>query len=153
MNKYLNTNNNTDEISEIQGNDYSNFNINYNNISTNNNITQSNYYNNTNNIETENCVTSDNNIESEIETDLKKYAKAFNSKNMMNKRSSFKNNNIPIQEGGKKVDIIEDYLMKLKNYGYPEMGKIYLSPVYREQEKTHNFFEFFHCLEHLLTFH
>lgn len=102
MNKYLNTNNNTDEISEIQGNDYSNYNINYNNISSNNNnITQSNYYNNTNNNETENCVTSDNNIESEIETDLKKYAKAFNSKNMMIKRN-LKNNNIPIPEEGKK---------------------------------------------------
>ena len=142
MNKYLNTNNNTDEISEIQGNDYSNYNINYNNISSNNNnITQSNYYNNTNNNETENCVTSDNNIESEIETDLKKYAKAFNSKNMMIKRN-LKNNNIPIPEEGKKVDVIEDYLMKLKNYGYPEMGKIYLSPDIHEQEKTYNFFEY-----------
>ena len=42
----------------------------------------------------------------------------------------------------KKVDLIENYLIQLKKFGYPEMGKIYLSPVYREQEKTHNFFEF-----------
>ena len=45
-------------------------------------------------------------------------------------------------EEEKKVDLIENYLIKLKNYGYPEMGKIYLSPDAQEQEKTYNFFEY-----------
>lgn len=42
----------------------------------------------------------------------------------------------------KKVDLIENYLIKLKNYGYPEIGKIYLSSDLQEQEKTFNFFEY-----------
>ena len=151
MKNYLNINNN-EEVSEIQSNTYSNLNLNYNSLSTNNNINHSNSYNDINNNENienlenldniggiennENIDTTNINIESEIETDLKKLAKTFNAKN--NNKNLFSNK----KEEKKKVNLIENYLIKLKNWGYPEMGKIYLSPDIHEQEKTFNFFEY-----------
>ena len=149
MKKYLNKNNNNEELSEMQSNTYSNMNINYNSLSSNNNINHSNSYNDINNNENienidnigaiennENIDTTNINIESEIETDLKKLAKTFNSKN--NNKNLYNNK----QEEKKKVNLIENYLIKLKNWGYPEMGKIYLSLDIHEQEKTFNFFEY-----------
>ena len=140
MQNYLNTN--TEDASLIQSNNYSNLNLNYNSLSSNNNITQSNLYNNLKNTENENYNddNTDDNIESEIETDLKKFAKTFNTRN--NPKKIPKNAYMTNPEEEKKVDLIENYLIKLKNYGYPEMGKIYLSPDVQEQEKTYNFFEY-----------
>ena len=139
MKKYLNKNNNNEELTENQSNTYSNMNINYNSLSTNPNINQSYNDNNDININDENIDITNNNIESEFETDLKKYAKTFNTKNAnINKRIYADNK----QEEKKKVNLIENYLIKLKNWGYPEMGKIYLSPDLQEQEKTFNFFEY-----------
>ena len=151
MKNYLNINNN-EEVSEIQSNTDSNLNLNYNSLSSNNNINHSESYNDINNNENienlehidnigciennENIDTTNINIESEIETDLKKLAKTFNSKN--NNKNLYSNK----QEEKKKVNLIENYLIKLKNWGYPEMGKIYLSPDIHEQEKTFNFFEY-----------
>ena len=140
MQNYLNTN--TEDASLIQSNNYSNLNLNYNSLSSNNNITQSNLYNNIKNTENENYndENTDDNIESEIETDLKKFAKTFNTRN--NQKKIPKNVYMTNPEEEKKVDLIENYLIKLKNYGYPEMGKIYLSPDAQEQEKTYNFFDY-----------
>ena len=141
MKNYLNNNNINEENSENQSNTYSNINLNYNSLSSNPNLNHS--YNDINIIENENIEnienidTTNNNIESEIETDLKKYAKTFNMKNV-NKNIYTSNK----QEEKKKVNLIENYLIKLKNWGYPEMGKIYLSPDLKEQEKTFNFFEY-----------
>ena len=141
MKNYLNNNNINEENSENQSNAYSNINLNYNSLSSNPNLNHS--YNDINIIENENIEnienvdTTNNNIESEIETDLKKYAKTFNMKNV-NKNIYTSNK----QEEKKKVNLIENYLIKLKNWGYPEMGKIYLSPDLQEQEKTFNFFEY-----------
>lgn len=141
MKNYLNNNNINEENSENQSNTYSNINLNYNSLSSNPNLNHS--YNDINIIENENIEnienvdTTNNNIESEIETDLKKYAKTFNMKNV-NKNIYTSNK----QEEKKKVNLIENYLIKLKNWGYPEMGKIYLSPDLQEQEKTFNFFEY-----------
>ena len=140
MNNYLNN----EEISEIPSNTYSNVHLNNNSSSSNNNINHSNSYNDNelNNNEKENIElneqieNSSDNIESEIETDLKRFAKTFKTK------SNNKNMNQNKQEENKKINLIENYLIKLKNYGYPEMGKIYLSPDIHEQEKTFNFFEF-----------
>ena len=136
-------NNNFEETSEIQTNNYSSTNPNYNSISTNININQSNFYNK--NIKHENEIEKYNedytidNIESEIETDLKKFAKTFNiNNNMKNQKNIYESK----AEEEKKVDLIENYLIKLKNYGYPEIGKIYLSSDLQEQEKTFNFFEY-----------
>ena len=141
MQKYFN--NNFEETSEIQTNNYSSTNPNYNSISTNININQSNFYNK--NIKHENEIEKYNedytidNIESEIETDLKKFAKTFNiNNNMKNQKNIYESK----AEEEKKVDLIENYLIKLKNYGYPEIGKIYLSSDLQEQEKTFNFFEY-----------
>ena len=139
MKKYLNKNNNNEELTENQSNTYSNMNINYNSLSTNPNINQSYNDNNDININDENIDITNNNIESEFETDLKKYAKTFNTKNANINKRIYDNNK---QEEKKKVNLIENYLIKLKNWGYPEMGKIYLSPDLQEQEKTFNFFEY-----------
>ena len=140
------TSNNNEEISEIPSNTYSNLNLNYNSVSSNNNINHSNSYNenepNNNENEKENIElnehieNSSDNIESEIETDLKRFAKTFKTKN--NNKTTYSNK----QEEKIKVNLIENYLIKLKNCGYPEMGKIYLSPDAQEQEKTFNFFEY-----------
>jgi hypothetical protein len=140
MNNYKNNNN--VENSEIQSNLInSNINLIYNNLSTNNNMNKHSSSSNDINIndnERENTDNTSNNIESEIEMDLKKYAKSFNvkniSKNMYLNKNKF--------EEQKKVDLIENNLIKLKNCGYPEMGKIYLSPDLHEQEKTFAFFEY-----------
>ena len=133
-------NNNIEEISEIQTNNYSNIKPNYDSISTNTNI---NYNKNIkfheNEMEKYNEDYTIDNIESEIETDLKKFAEEFNKKNNLNNKKKIYDSKI---EEEKKVDLIENYLIKLKNYGYPEMGKIYLSPDLQEQEKTINFFEY-----------
>ena len=94
MSNYLNNNNN-EEISEIQSNTYSNLNLNYNSLSSNNKmINHSISYNEINNNENENDKeninienienienTSDN-IESEIETNKKKFAKTFYNPNI-----------------------------------------------------------------------
>jgi hypothetical protein len=140
MNNYKNNNN--VEISEIQSNLInSNINLIYNNLSTNNNMNNHSSSSNDINIndnERENTDNTSNNIESEIEMDLKKYAKSFNVKNI-NKNMYLNKNKFEEQ---KKVDLIENNLIKLKNCGYPEMGKIYLSPDLHEQEKTFAFFEY-----------
>jgi hypothetical protein len=136
-------NNNFEETTEIQIDNYSNINPNCNTISTNTNINQSNFYNknikHVNEMEKYNEDYTSDNIESEIETDLKKFAKTFNIKNNIKNQKNYYNSKV---EEEKKVDLIENYLIRLKNYGYPEMGKIYLSPDLQEQEKTFNFFEY-----------
>ena len=38
--------------------------------------------------------------------------------------------------------ILDNYIIRLKNFGFPELGKIYLSSDISEQEKTFNFFDF-----------
>jgi hypothetical protein len=140
MNNYKNNNN--VENSEIQSNLInSNINLIYNKLSTNNNMNNHSSSSNDINIndnERENTDNTSNNIESEIEMDLKKYAKSFNVKNI-NKNMYLNKNKFEEQ---KKVDLIENNLIKLKNCGYPEMGKIYLSPDLHEQEKTFAFFEY-----------
>ena len=139
MKNYLS--NNKEELSLIQSNTYSNANLNYNSLSTNNNAhNHSGSFDdiNINDNERDNTDNTSNNIESEIETDLKKFAKTFSTKN--NSKNVYINKNRIEEE--KKVDLLENYLIKLKNCGYPEMGKIYLSPDLHEQEKTFAFFEY-----------
>ena len=38
--------------------------------------------------------------------------------------------------------ILDNYIIRLKNFGFPELGKIYLSSDISEQEKTFNFFDY-----------
>lgn len=136
MKNYSNNNNN-EETSEVPSNTYSNINLNHNSILSNNN-NHSNSYNGLNTKENgkSNTSNTNDNIETEIEVDLKEYANKYNTKT--------DNEGIYInkQDEVKKVDLIEDYLIRLRNCGYPEMGKIYLSPDLQEQEKTFNFFEY-----------
>ena len=130
---YLDVNEaNNDEISDINNSESSNINYNslssnYNQKEINNNLLNTNsFVFNNNNIE--------NDIESEIENDLKKYAKSFRYNNKQ------KNNNL--DKNYLKSLKLETYINRLKNLGYPDIGKIYLSPEKSEQEKTFNFFEF-----------
>ena len=39
-------------------------------------------------------------------------------------------------------NILSNYLIRLKNFGYPDIGFIYLSDNIKEQEKTFNFFDY-----------
>lgn len=136
MKNYLNKNN--EDISEIQDS-----NINYNSNSSGDGVGISNYLSDSN----------DNNIESEIEKDLKKFAKTFSkeSKNKCNEKSLIKAvnssnkysqvKNLKIVEEEKR-DLLDDYIIKLKNLGYPEIGQLFLSQDIKEREKTFKFFEY-----------
>ena len=42
----------------------------------------------------------------------------------------------------KSNNILDNYIIRLKNFGFPEMGEIYLSSDIHEQEKTFNFFDY-----------
>ena len=57
---------------------------------------------------------------------------------------SLKNNkeNEIITNNGNSDDILLSYLNRLKSFGFPELGKITLSPNSSEQEKTFQFFEY-----------
>ena len=130
---YLDVNEaNNDEISDINNSESSNINYNslssnYNQKEINNNLLNTNsFVFNNNNIE--------NDIESEIENDLKKYAKSF--------RYNNKQKNSTLDKNYQKLNDLEYYINRFKNLGYPDMGKIYLSPEKVEQEKTFKFFEF-----------
>ena len=118
---------NNDEASDIRTNSYSNNDIDYKNTLSYND-------NDINDISTKRIFdkndkenfnyNSTNNIESEIENDLRKIPKKLKKKKI------------------NKMELIANYLIELKKYGYPEMGKIFLSPDLQEQEKTLYFFEF-----------
>ena len=56
---------------------------------------------------------------------------------------SLKNNkeNEIITNNNNAEDILLSYLNRLKSFGFPELGKITLSPITSEQEKTFQFFE------------
>ena len=107
---------NNDELSDLRTITHSINDINYKNTISSN----ENDINDIKDKENNNYNTTSNNIESEIENDLRKIPKKKN----------------------KKKDIIDNYLLQLKQYGYPDIGKIYLSEDIFEQEKTQNFFAF-----------
>ena len=52
------------------------------------------------------------------------------------------NENEIIPNNGNSDDILLSYLNRLKSFGFPELGKITLSPNSSEQEKTFQFFEY-----------
>ena len=52
------------------------------------------------------------------------------------------NENEIIPNNGNADDILLSYLNRLKSFGFPELGKITLSPNISEQEKTFQFFEY-----------
>ena len=113
---------NNEEISDIKTNSYSNIDLNNKStfLTNDNDIKTKRILIENNDKENFDYNSSSNNIESEIENDIKKFYKKQN----------------------KKIDKIENFLMQLKKFGYPEIGKIYLSNDFNDQEKTYNFFEF-----------
>ena len=129
MNKII-YNINNDEISDLRTNTYSINDINFKNTinydENDINEIKVNYIKDKENKENNDYNTTSNNIESEIENDIKK----LSLKIKINKNQN------------KKIDLIDNYLIQLKQYGYPEIGKIYLSQDIFEQEKTQNFFAF-----------
>lgn len=62
--------------------------------------------------------------------------------NQMNKKKSKTNNNFYKNNYTKSHNILENYIIRLKNFGFPEIGEIFLSSDTREQEKTFNFFDY-----------
>ena len=108
---------------------------------------------------------------SRIQESNSNYGKSFNKidKNLMNMNTdkiiddtndlnfTNGNNNIKIINNSEKTDnadfynsnvftksnnILDNYIIRLKNFGFPEIGEIYLSSDTREQEKTFNFFDY-----------
>ena len=69
--------------------------------------------------------------------------KGKNTKKNEKSQISVKNNkeNEIITNNNNSEDILLSYLNRLKSFGFPELGKITLSPITSEQEKTFQFFE------------
>ena len=56
--------------------------------------------------------------------------------------NSFMNNFQSIKPNSESNKLLDNYLMRLKNFGFPELGEIYLSSEISEQEKTFSFFDY-----------
>ena len=77
------------------------------------------------------------------EDELKSFAQSLNcdqsskdnSHTFLNKVKNSNNNQ-------NSANLFENYLSRLKNFGFPEIGKIKLSDDPREQEKTFKFFDY-----------
>ena len=71
-------------------------------------------------------------------------------KNNNNNNINNNNNNIKTIEKNTNIfnnnsnpnTILSSYLTRLKNFGFPQLGKITLSPIQEEQEKTFQFFDY-----------
>ena len=74
------------------------------------------------------------------DSSINNYDINFNSENK--KRNHKKNKLIYKKLFTKSNNILDNYIKRLKNFGYPEIGEIYLSSDTREQEKTFNFFDY-----------
>ena len=113
---------NDEETSDIRTNTYSNISSKYKTtlLDNDNDIKTKRILIENNDKENFDYNSSSNNIESEIENDIKNYYKKQN----------------------RKIDKIENYLIQLKKFGYPDIGKIYLSNDLNEIKKACNFFEF-----------
>ena len=59
-----------------------------------------------------------------------------------NSSNSYFNNFQTIKDNPESNKILENYIIRLKNFGFPEIGEIHLSNDISEQEKTFNFLEF-----------
>ena len=59
-----------------------------------------------------------------------------------NSTNSFMNNFQTIKPNSESNKILENYIIRLKNFGFPELGEIYLSSDISEQEKTFCFFDY-----------
>ena len=62
--------------------------------------------------------------------------------NIMKKNKSQTNTNFYNNNLTKSNNILENYIIRLQNFGFPEIGEIFLSSDTREQEKTFNFFDY-----------
>ena len=56
--------------------------------------------------------------------------------------NSYMNNFQSIKPNSESNKLLDNYLMRLKNFGFPELGEIYLSSEISEQEKTFSFFDY-----------
>ena len=62
----------------------------------------------------------------------------FTNENIKNNSNDYYQSNMFIKSN----NILDNYIIRLKNFGYPEIGEIYLSSDTHEQEKTFNFFDY-----------
>ena len=118
--------------------DNNNYNLNYNsfNNSNNNNLkiqeTSTDYRNYFNkNDKTIIDISTDKIIEDSNDIN-------FTNENIKNNSNDYYQSNMFIKSN----NILDNYIIRLKNFGYPEIGEIYLSSDTHEQEKTFNFFDY-----------
>ena len=62
----------------------------------------------------------------------------FTNENIKNNSNDYYQSNMFTKSN----NILDNYIIRLKNFGYPEIGEIYLSSDTHEQEKTFNFFDY-----------
>ena len=120
--------------------DNNNYNLNYNsfNNSNNNNLkihdTSTDYRNYFN-----------KNDKTIINISTDKIMEDSNDINFTNGNENIKSNSNDYYQSNiftKSNNILDNYIIRLKNFGYPEIGEIYLSSDTHEQEKTFNFFDY-----------
>ena len=120
--------------------DNNNYNLNYNsfNNSNNNNLkihdTSTDYRNYFN-----------KNDRTIINISTDKIMEDSNDINFTNGNENIKSNSNDYYQSNiftKSNNILDNYIIRLKNFGYPEIGEIYLSSDTHEQEKTFNFFDY-----------
>ena len=127
-------------ISEGNLDNNNNYNLNYNsfNNSNNNNLkihdTSTDYRNYFN-----------KNDRTIINISTDKIMEDSNDINFTNGNENIKSNSNDYYQSNiftKSNNILDNYIIRLKNFGYPEIGEIYLSSDTHEQEKTFNFFDY-----------
>ena len=127
-------------ISEGNLDNNNNYNLNYNsfNNSNNNNLkihdTSTDYRNYFN-----------KNDKTIINISTDKIMEDSNDINFTNGNENIKSNSNDYYQSNiftKSNNILDNYIIRLKNFGYPEIGEIYLSSDTHEQEKTFNFFDY-----------
>ena len=127
-------------ISEGNLDNNNNYNLNYNsfNNSNNNNLkihdTSTDYRNYFN-----------KNDKTIINISTDKIIEDSNDINFTNGNENIKSNSNDYYQSNiftKSNNILDNYIIRLKNFGYPEIGEIYLSSDTHEQEKTFNFFDY-----------
>ena len=76
------------------------------------------------------------------EDELKNFSESLNKKKTTNEPYSEILNDINIKSNNKSKTLLNNYITRLKGFGFPDIGEIILSDNPKEQEKTFKFFDY-----------
>ena len=74
--------------------------------------------------------------------ELKNFSESLNQKKSKNEPYSEIIENISIKSNNKNKNLLNNYITRLKSFGFPDIGEITLSDNPKEQEKTFKFFDY-----------